>query len=79
MDFSIDFYTDVLNLRYLLQLLDENPFYSKFTKLNASLVSLIEDYSLVSFIPIDIKSEKSLLTLKNAVDKVFSHMFHIEL
>ncbi|KRT79016.1 hypothetical protein AMK59_8361, partial [Oryctes borbonicus] len=75
LDFNIDFYTDVLDLNYLLQLLDENPFSSKFKKLNASLVSLIEEYSLVWFIPVDIKSESSLLRLKNAVDKANGYVY----
>lgn len=70
LDFNIDFYTDVLDLNYLLQLLDENPFSSKFKKLNASLINLIQEYSLVWFIPVNINSERSLLALKNAVDKV---------
>ncbi|GJQ88057.1 hypothetical protein Trydic_g12978 [Trypoxylus dichotomus] len=75
LDFNIDFYTDVLDLNYLLQLLDENPFSSKLKKLNASLIGLIEEYSLVWFIPVDIKSESSLLRLKNAVDKANGYVY----
>lgn len=70
MDFGIDFYTDVLDLDYLLDLLDDGPFTKKFKKLNAAIVGLIQDYSLVAFIPVDVKSEKSLLQLKSAIDKV---------
>lgn len=70
LDFNIDFYTDVLNLDYLLQLLDDAPFTKRFKKLNKALVELIEDYGLVSFIPLDVYSDKSLLDLKSAVDKV---------
>lgn len=68
--FGLDFYTDVLDLNYLLELLDEGTFTKKFKKLNAALVSLVEDYGLVSFIPLDVSSDKSLLNLKNAIDKV---------
>lgn len=70
LDFGIDFYTDVLNLKYLLELLDDGPFTKRYKKLNAALVGLIEDYSLVSFIPLDISSDRSFLELKNAIDKV---------
>lgn len=66
----MDFYTDVLDLKYLLELLDDEPFTKKYKKLNAAIVDLIQDYSLVAFIPLDVKSDKSLLELKNAVDKV---------
>ncbi|KAK9729588.1 Conserved hypothetical ATP binding protein [Popillia japonica] len=75
LDFNIDFYTDVLDLNYLLQLLDKNPFSSKFKKLNASLINLIEEYSLVWFVPVNINSERSLLTLKNCVDKANGYVF----
>lgn len=70
LDFGLDFYTDVLDLEYLLELLDDGPFTKKYKKLNAALVGLVEDYSLVSFVPLNVKSEKSLLQLKSAVDKV---------
>lgn len=64
----------MLNLEYLLDLLDEAPITSKYKKLNSALVGLIEDFSLVCFIPIDVNSDKSLLTLKSAIDKVNSYL-----
>lgn len=70
LDFNIDFYTDVLDLNYLLELLDDGPFTKKYKKLNSAIVELIQDYSLVAFIPLNVKSDKSLLELKNAIDKV---------
>ncbi|XP_078038450.1 GPN-loop GTPase 2 [Augochlora pura] len=75
LDFNIDFYTEVLNLKYLLDKLDENPFTSKFKKLNAAFVSLIEDYSLVSFVPLDISNQALLLRVKNAIDKANGYIF----
>jgi len=75
LDFGLDFYTDVLDLEYLLQLLDDGPFTSKFKKLNAALVGLVEDFSLVCFVPLDISSDRSLLTLKNAVDKANGYIY----
>lgn len=75
LDFNVDYYTEVLNLKYLLDKLDENPFTSKYKKLNAAFVSLIEDYSLVSFIPLDISNQALLLQVKNAVDKASGYIF----
>lgn len=59
-------------MQYLLELLDDGPFTKKFKKLNKAIVGLIEDYSLVAFIPLDVNSERSLLQLKNTIDKVKS-------
>lgn len=67
--FGIDFYTDVLDLQYLLDALDEDPFAKKYRKLNAALVSLVEDFSLVSFLPLNSKDQKSLLKVRSAIDK----------
>ncbi|RZB62209.1 ATP bind 1 domain containing protein [Asbolus verrucosus] len=53
LNFSLDYYTDVLNLDYLLDLLDDGPFIKKYKKLNAALVELVQDYSLVCFISLD--------------------------
>ncbi|XP_034942330.1 GPN-loop GTPase 2 [Chelonus insularis] len=75
LDFNIDFYTEVLDLHYLLEKLDEDPFTAKYKKLNAALISLIEDYSLVSFLPLDISNQNLLLQVKNAVDKANGYIF----
>ncbi|KYN18518.1 GPN-loop GTPase 2 [Trachymyrmex cornetzi] len=73
--FNIDFYTEVLDLNYLLEQLDENPFTAKYKKLNTALVSIIEDYSLVNFIPLDVTNKALLLQVKNAVDKANGYVF----
>ncbi|XP_077261348.1 GPN-loop GTPase 2 isoform X2 [Temnothorax americanus] len=73
--FNIDYYTEVLDLKYLLERLDEDPFTAKYKKLNAALVSIIENYSLVSFIPLDVNNKAMLLQVKNAVDKANGYVF----
>ncbi|GAB0094894.1 GPN-loop GTPase 2 [Sergentomyia squamirostris] len=67
--FGMDFYTEVLDLQFLLDALDATPGMTKYQKLNAAIVSLIEDYSLVSFHLLDANRTESLLRLKNAIDK----------
>ncbi|CAG9840160.1 unnamed protein product [Diabrotica balteata] len=75
LDFGLDFYTDVMDLEYLLELLDDGPFTKKYKKLNAALVDIIQEYSLVGFILLNVKSDKSLLELKSAVDKANGYIY----
>lgn len=46
--FSLDYYMEVLDLNYLLDCLSDDPFTARFKKLNAAMVSLVEDYGMVS-------------------------------
>lgn len=73
--FSLDFYTEVLDLRYLLDKLDSSAWMKKYAKLNAAIVSMIEDYGLVSFQPLDVFRDESLLRLKNVIDKANGYVY----
>ena len=53
--FSLEFYTEVMDLRYLLSHFSDQPFFQRYKKLNEALVGLVEDYSLVSFIPLNVQ------------------------
>ncbi|XP_050379716.1 GPN-loop GTPase QQT1-like [Argentina anserina] len=53
--FNLDFYTDVEDLSYLQNSLDQDPRSAKFRKLTKELCGVIEDYSLVSFTTLDNK------------------------
>ena len=53
--FGLDFYTEVLDLNFLLEHLSDHPFFHKYKKLNEALVGLVQDYSLVSFVPLNIQ------------------------
>ncbi|XP_050343137.1 GPN-loop GTPase 2 isoform X1 [Nymphalis io] len=78
LEFSIDFYTEVLDLNYLLDSLDNEKFTNKYKKLNSALISIIEDYSLVSFQLVDMFKKESLLSVKNVVDKANGYVFKSE-
>ncbi|VVC92316.1 unnamed protein product [Leptidea sinapis] len=78
LEFGIDFYTEVLDLNYLLDSLDGGIFTKKYKKLNEALISIIEDYSLVSFQLVDIYNEKSLIKVKNIIDKANGFVFKSE-
>ncbi|CAG9785023.1 unnamed protein product [Diatraea saccharalis] len=73
--FGIDFYTQVLDLNYLLDCLDADVFMNKYKKLNSALVSIIEDYSLVTFQLVNVMQEQSLLNVKNLIDKANGYVF----
>ncbi|XP_045493693.1 GPN-loop GTPase 2 [Colias croceus] len=78
LQFGIDFYTEVLDLNYLLESLDSDMFTSKYKKLNGALISIIEDYSLVTFQLINMYQEESLIKIKNLVDKTNGYVFKAE-
>lgn len=74
--FSLDYYTEVLDLSYLLDSLQEDKFTAKYQKLNAALVELIESYSLVSFVPLNIKDTRMLTNVKKACDKANGYVYN---
>lgn len=53
--FNLDFYTEVMDLTYLLDHLAADPFFKKFKRLNEKLAEVIQDYSLVSFMPLNVQ------------------------
>lgn len=103
--YNLDYYTDVLDLRYLLNWLDaerlglqvdevdengnqklildedtsinesKTVVSSKFRRLNEALIDVIEDFSLVSFHPIQIHDTTSLKALILAIDKSNGYVF----
>ena len=58
--FNLDFYTDVLDLSYLVETLDNDRFLAKFKKLNKKICDVVNDYSLLSFLPLNIQKKKSV-------------------
>ena len=75
LQFNLDFYSEVLDLKYLLDALDSTPGMQKYVKLNAAIVSMVEDYGLVSFQPLDVNNNNSLLRLKNMIDKANGYVY----
>ncbi|KAG8227588.1 hypothetical protein J437_LFUL000688 [Ladona fulva] len=74
--FHPSFYTEVLDLDYLLDALNEDPFaHKRGLKLNKALVELIEGYNLVSFIPLCIKNKELISRVHAAVDTANGYIF----
>ncbi|XP_029087108.1 GPN-loop GTPase 2 isoform X1 [Monodon monoceros] len=76
--FNLDYYTEVLDLSYLLDHLASDPFFHHYRQLNEKLVQLIEDYSLVSFIPLNIQDKESIQRVLQAVDKANGYCFGVQ-
>lgn len=73
--FNLDFYTEVMDLSYLLDHLASDPFFKKFHHLNKKLAEVIQDYSLVSFVPLNVQDKQSMITVLRAVDKANGYCF----
>nr|XP_002126760.1 GPN-loop GTPase 2 [Ciona intestinalis] len=67
--FHLEYYTEVLDLNKLLESDGDDPFMRKFQSLNQKLCSVIEDYSLVSFTPLNVQDKESMLNLLKEIDK----------
>lgn len=73
--FGLDFYTDVLDLTYLAGVLSDDPIMRRYKKLNEALAGIIEDYSLVSFVPLNIQEKESVWSVLKACDKCNGYVF----
>uniref|UniRef100_UPI00358F279B GPN-loop GTPase 2-like n=1 Tax=Myxine glutinosa TaxID=7769 RepID=UPI00358F279B len=73
--FNLDYYTEVMDLSYLLDHLANDPFLAKYKKLNEELVSLIESYGLVSFLPLNVQDKESMHDVMKTVDKANGYCF----
>ena len=69
LQFSLDYYTDVMDLEYLVDTFPEDNFTKKYKLLNEALTGLISDYSLVNFVPITVKEKERLLAASKVIDK----------
>ena len=53
--FKLSYYTDVQDLSYLLEQLNEGPSGTRFKALNSAVCELVEDFGLVHFEPLYIE------------------------
>merc|ERR1712150_156240 len=75
LQFNLDYYTDVLDLEYILETLPDDNFTKKYKQLNEALTGLISDYSLVNFVPITVKNKERLLAASQVIDKANGYVF----
>jgi len=75
--FNLDFYTDVLDLSYLVDCLDQDPRLRKYGALNSAMASVVERYALVSFQPLDVESAELVSQLAKVIDKAVGRIYAI--
>ncbi len=75
LDFGIDYYTEVLDLNYLVDRMPNDPFTAKHKKLTEAITGLVQDSGLVSFLPLSVDSKEQMLAVKNNVDKANGYCF----
>lgn len=68
-EFNVDYYCEVFNLDYLLDVIDDDPFFAKYKKLSKALTDMIESYSLVSFVPVNVSDQKTVSNALNHIDR----------
>ncbi|NXG59475.1 GPN2 GTPase, partial [Hemiprocne comata] len=73
--FNLDYYTEVLDLSYLVDHLASDTFFRNYRRLNEKLVEVIQDYSLVSFVPLNVQDKESMRLVVQAVDKANGYSF----
>ncbi|KAI8981486.1 GPN-loop GTPase [Pilobolus umbonatus] len=73
--FNLQYYTEVMDLSYLLESLNEDAFGSKYKKLNEALCGLIEDFSLVGFYTLCVEDKDSMTKLQQVIDKAGGFIF----
>lgn len=67
--FGLDYYTEVMDLSFLADVLSEDPILKKYKKMNEALAGVVEDYSLVSFLPLNVQEKESMWSVLKACDK----------
>ncbi|KAI0765184.1 hypothetical protein C8Q74DRAFT_1286805 [Fomes fomentarius] len=73
LDFNLEFYTEVQDLSYLENLLNQQS--PRFAALNMAICSLVEDFSLVGFETLAVEDKESMLHLTRVIDKATGCVF----
>ena len=73
--FPLEFFTEVLDLTYLLEHMKQDEAqWKKYKKLNEALADVIHNYSVVSFIPLDIQNKTYMIHAVKHLDKANGYL-----
>lgn len=72
--FNLDFYCEVMDLKYLLETELESLFFERYKKLSMALVDIIQDYGLVTFIPLNIQQAEDILKVLQTADRANGYL-----
>jgi len=75
--FNLDYYSDVLDLQYIVDCLDKDERMKKYQALNKGIADLVENYGLVSFQPLDVQNEALVNQLAKVIDKAVGRIWAI--
>jgi len=73
LDFNLDFYTEVQELSYLENILNQDS--PHFSKLNMTICSLVEDFGLVGFETLAVEDKASMINLTRVIDRATGYIF----
>ncbi|KAJ3367798.1 hypothetical protein HDU91_001091 [Kappamyces sp. JEL0680] len=74
LDFNLDYYTQVQDLSYLLDRLDQDPFSKKYRRLSAAICELVQDFGLVGYLTLCIENKESVLQVLKAADVAIGYV-----
>ena len=67
--FGLNYFCEVLDLNYLVEEFSDDPFMAKFRSLSKCLAETIENYGLVSFTPLNINDNNTIIRVLRIIDK----------
>lgn len=73
--FDLGYYCEVMDLSYLVDDLVDDPFLKKYKELTKDLAETIENYSLVSFVPVNVNDNRTILRAMRLIDR--ANGFHL--
>ncbi|GJP57187.1 hypothetical protein CLOM_g16218 [Closterium sp. NIES-68] len=73
--FNLDFYTDVQDLSYLQQHLEDDPRNKRYSKLTSAVCEVVDDFGLVTFETLNIQDKESVSNLIRTIDKANGYVF----
>jgi len=72
-EFDLEFYTDVLDLKRLLDVTPDSKFSQKYKKFAYQLADVVERYNLVNFVPLHVESKHLMAKLIFECDKTLGY------
>ena len=54
-EYGLEYYTEVQDLSYLLEHVSDDPLMIKYKKLTGALIGIVEDYSLVNYMTLNVE------------------------
>merc|ERR1712127_1027242 len=75
LEFNLDYYTDVLDLSYLCETLDNDTILKKFKKLNEKICDVVSDFSLLSFVPLNIQLRSNIIRCIQCIDRANGYVY----